>query len=75
MKQANNWISSGNHQPLSAMDQVKELLRIKHKLVLVQVHELERLRGSRRLFKYTTYIKDLHNHYIVNNGDKTYLNN
>lgn len=59
----------------SLLDKVKELLSLenRHKLVLVQVHELERLKTDAWRSKHAGYVNQLYNHYIVNNGKKTYL--
>ncbi len=67
----NNWISDKNH--LSVADKIKELLFQPYRLVLVQQHELERLRVHEGRAKYANYVNALYNHYIINNGFKTYL--
>ena len=67
-----NWVhSDASH--LSLKDKVKDLLKIRHKLVLIQVHELERLRNSNKLNEQVKYVENLYNHYIVQGLPKTYI--
>lgn len=72
MKTSSNWIH--DEKPvLSLKDKLKALLKIGHKLVLVQKHELERLKLLKHPDRYGVYIEELYTHYIVNNLPKTYL--
>lgn len=67
---------ASNHlsgKTLSLKDKVRELLKIKHKLVLVQVHELEILMDDTKRNQATGYIEYLYNHYIVQGLPKTYI--
>ena len=67
-----NWVhSDASH--LTLRDKVKELLKVHYKLVLVQVHELERLRNSSKLNESANYVDYLYNHYIVQQLPKTYI--
>lgn len=66
----NNWIGDKDH--LSVVDKIKKLLVQPYKLVLVQQHELERLRVHEGRTKYSGYVNALYDHYIINNGAKTY---
>jgi hypothetical protein len=70
---SNNWISSDEDRPISSIDMIKELLARPYRLVLVQQHELERLRVDTSRTKHNDYISRLFNHYIINQGSKTYL--
>ena len=74
MTTSDNWIHSSK-PVLSLNDKLKELLKIEHKLVLVQFHELERIRHSKNIDKHCGYINYLYNNYIVNSLPKTYLGN
>ena len=67
-----NWIQT-KFTGLSIKDKLLALLKIGHKLVLVQKHELERLRISKHKDRNATYINDLYEHYIINKLPKTYL--
>lgn len=58
---------------LSLKDKVRELLKNKHKLVLVQVQELERLMDDKRRNQNVGYIEQLYNHYIIQGLPKTYI--
>jgi len=58
---------------ITLADKVRELLEKPYKLVLVQQHELERLRNSKSKNKDSSYINDLYNHYIVQGKGKTYI--
>lgn len=76
MTTSTNWIY--NDKPiLSLNDKLKDLINIGHKLVLCQLHELERIRLSnyapRHIERYENYINNLYNHYIINNSPKTYI--
>lgn len=73
-KISENWVHIKNNV-LTLNDKIISLMSIKHKLVLVQQHELERLKVDKHKSKHANYINDLYNHYIVNNGSKTYINN
>lgn len=69
-------MSSTDHlsgRNLSLKDKVRELLKNKHKLVLVQVHELERLMDDKRRNQNVGYIEQLYNHYIIQGLPKTYI--
>ena len=74
MALSSNWIHS-KEVLLSLNDKVKDLLKIGHKLVLVQQHELERIRVTKYKDKYSNYVNQLYEHYIVNGLPKTYLLN
>jgi hypothetical protein len=69
-----NWIDE-EHNELSLLDKLRELLTQPYKLVLVQQHELERIRALRTKSRYKAYINFLHTHYIVEKKPKTYLMN
>lgn len=72
MNTSSNWIH--NETPiLSLNDKVKDLIKIGHKLVLCQLHELQRIRLCKHTDRYSVYINYLYNNYIVNNLPKTYL--
>lgn len=68
----NNWITSQNNPELSILDKIKILLSQPYKLVLVQQHELERLKINNSRIKHLNYVNNLYNHYIINKGIKTY---
>ena len=69
---SDNWIHS--EKPIISLnDKVKELIKIGHKLVLCQLHELERIRLSKHTDRYSNYVNQLYTHYIINNLPKTYL--
>lgn len=71
---SSNWIHSGT-PILSLQDKIKELLKLgQHKLVLVQYHELERLKTMKHKDNHVKYINYLYNHYIVEGLPKTYIN-
>ena len=74
MALSSNWIHS-KEVILSLNDKVKDLLKIGHKLVLVQQHELERIRATKHKDRYSDYINQLYQHYIVDGLPKTYLLN
>lgn len=58
----------------SIINKLKELLRIKTSLVLVQQHELELMNKRRKLSSnQSQYVENLYKHYIVNKKPKTYL--
>lgn len=59
----------------SPTEMVRKLLEQPYKLVLVQQHELERLRNLKNKLKHTDYITNLYDHYIVKQLPKTYINN
>ena len=56
---------NGRVPPLTLNDKLKDLVKIGHKLVLVQLHELERIRIAKDKSKYENYIETLYNHHIV----------
>jgi hypothetical protein len=58
---------------VTLLDKVKMLLRQPYKLVLVQRHELERLRLHNSRSKQSEYIESLYKHYIIEKKPKTYL--
>lgn len=58
---------------LTTLDKIKRLLEQPYKLVLVQRHELERLRLNKSRSKHEGYINYLYDHYIVNKLPKTYM--
>lgn len=60
---------------LTMLDKIKVLLSQPYKLVLVQQHELERLRSNKTRSSHAKYIEDLYYHYIVKGLPKTYLYN
>ena len=71
MTASNNWIHS--KLPLvSVNDKIKELLSISDKLVLIQQHELERIKSKKLRSKEYNYINALYQHYIINKLPKTY---
>ena len=74
MALSSNWIHS-KEVLLSLNDKVKDLLKIGHKLVLVQQHELEKIRATKHKDRYSDYINKLYQHYIVDKLPKTYLLN
>ena len=73
MSTLNNWKTSLGSNILTHKDKIRELLKIRRKLVLVQVHELERLHKNDKSYKDTEYVNNLYDHYIVNKLPKTYL--
>jgi len=72
MTTSSNWVHDKNPQP-SLNDKIMDLLKIKSKLVLVQVHELERIKLSTHKDRYVEYINLLYKHYIIDGLSKTYL--
>ena len=58
---------------VTLLDKVKALLEQPYKLVLVQQHELERLRSKEHRSQSSGYIETLYTHYIVKGLGKTYL--
>jgi hypothetical protein len=58
---------------ITLLDKVKILLEQPYKLVLVQQHELERLRSKEHRSQFSAYIEALYKHYIVKGLGKTYL--
>lgn len=69
----NNCLSQPNQSGLSIPDKIRKLLEIKHKLVLVQKHELERLHVNPKKHEFSGYIDYLYFHYIIKQQSKTYL--
>ena len=59
---------------ITSIDKIRTLLRQPYKLVLVQQHELERLRilGINTDYQ-RQYVDNLYSHYVENQGVKTYL--
>lgn len=74
MTTSSNWIHS-KEALLSLNDKVKDLLKIGYKLVLVQQHELERIKTIKHKDIYANYINQLYQHYILEELPKTYLIN
>jgi len=72
MTASNNWIHDKTPS-LTINDKLKQLLTIRHKLVLVQEHELERVKRERHKDRYAEYIEQLYIHYVINGLPKTYL--
>jgi hypothetical protein len=68
-----NW-NIENTPKITINDKLKELLKQRSKLVLVQAHELERIKMKGRFYRFEKYIDDLYTHYIVKKLPKTYLN-
>lgn len=56
-------------------DKVRLLLEKPYKIVLVQRHELEKLRIIKSKNKQSSYINYLYDHYIVKGLEKTYIKN
>ena len=75
MTTSTNWIHDHKNLNLSFNDKLIALLKIGHKLVLVQFHELERIRVHRHKERFSEYINQLYQHYIEQNLPKTYMNN
>ena len=67
-----NWIHTNTPQ-ISLKDKIIALLKIHYKLVLVQVHELQRLRVHTKVHQHANYVNYLYQHYILENNPKTYL--
>ena len=67
-----NWIATKKTEP-TTIDKLRELLKKPYKLVLVQQHELEKLRVKKLHQVDTDYINSLYQHYIVEGKGKTYL--
>lgn len=70
MKTINNSLQKNS---LTLLDKIKKLLEQPYKLVLVQQHELERLRVHKKRSTHSTYIENLYKHYIIEGKKKTYL--
>jgi len=74
-----NWVKQQNNNPqLSTPDKLNALIKIGYKLVLCQLHELERMKLLNKIStKGTeiTFIEYLYTHYIVKQLPKTYLCN
>ena len=68
----NNWIHNNSNEP-TTIDKLKELLKQPYKLVLVQQHELERMRDKSLHTTDVNYINNLYQHYVVEGKGKTYL--
>lgn len=58
---------------ITLQDKIKKLLEQPYKLVLVQRHELERLRTNNKRSANQEYINQLYKHYIIEGKPKTYL--
>ena len=67
-----NWIKETNPS-MSLNDKIKELLKNPSKLVLVQIHELERIRSIKNKQQVESYVNQLYDHYIVKKQPKRYL--
>lgn len=70
MNPANNSLKPNS---LTLLDKIKILLRQPYKLVLVQQHELERLRSHSGRNSHSKYVESLYKHYIIEGKGKTYL--
>ena len=58
---------------ITSIDKIRTLLRQPYKLVLVQQHELERLRVTGINTDYQRqYVDNLYTHYVENQGVRTY---
>lgn len=68
-----NWIVQKTPK-VTLNDKLNDLLKQRSKLVLVQAHELERIKMKGRFYRFEKYIDDLYTHYIVKKLPKTYLN-
>lgn len=74
MTSSQNWIHNIDNKPEPSLnDKLASLLKIGHKLVLVQLHELERIKKLRHKEIQSGYVIHLYNHYIVQQLPKTYL--
>lgn len=58
---------------ITLQDKIRKLLEKPYKLVLVQQHELERLRLNNKRSVNANYINYLYKHYILEKKEKTYL--
>ena len=66
-----NWIKNKSNT-LSTKDKVKILLKQPYNLVLVQQHELERIKPLETINTYQRdYVEKLYTHYIINRLNKT----
>jgi len=72
MTASSNWIHEKNPGP-SINDKLVNLLKLGDSLVLVQKHELERIKKYRHKDRYAEYINQLYTHYIILSLPKTYL--
>lgn len=68
----NNWIHNNSNEP-TTIDKLKELLKQSYRLVLVQQHELERMRNKSLHSVDSNYIESLYKHYIIEGKGKSYL--
>lgn len=71
-----NWIAKPQDEQdkhISLESKIKQLLALGDKLVLCQIHELERLKLSSAKDRNKGYIENLYNHYVVKQLPKTYL--
>ncbi len=71
-----NWIKNQSIPILSIPDKLKALIKIGHKLVLCQLHELERIQLDKSISHRNekgAYVENLYTHYIVKQLPKTYL--
>lgn len=68
-----NWIHDQKKQEPSLNDKLLILLKNSDKLVLVQKHELERIRNLRHKDSQFEYINQLYQHYIVLGLPKTFI--
>jgi hypothetical protein len=72
-----NWISNQQNN-ISYPEKINRLLEVKDKLVLVQVHELEKYKKSKHGNKKPVdqcYIDQLYKHYIIEGKPKLYMCN
>lgn len=72
--QLNNWVNTASGPtPMSVLDKIKELLLIRDKLVLVQLHEVERIKEMHNPHRLSPYIEMLYKHYVTEGKPKLYL--
>jgi len=65
--------NSLNPNTITLLDKIKKLLEQPYKLVLIQQHELERLRTLEHRADFSYYVNNLYTHYIEKGLPKTYL--
>ncbi|WP_439132411.1 hypothetical protein [Polaribacter sp.] len=70
MANLNNSLKIGN---ITLQHKIRKLLEQPYKLVLVQKHELERLKNNAKRSNQSSYIEKLYKHYIIEGKPKTYL--
>ena len=67
-----NWIHNLVEEP-STKDKIKSLLNIGYKLVLVQLHELERIKNVKMKEPHYEYVGQLYQHYVIEGLPKMYI--